>query len=190
MEGTQVSHFRILSRLGSGGMGAVYAAEDLTLGRQVAPKFLSQAMESDSQALERLRREARSASSLNHESICTIYEVGEHEGRHFIAMELLDGTPLDARLSSGPLTMSQVLDIGTQVAEALDAAHQRGIIHRDIKPANIFLTRRGRVKVLDFGLATVHVDRHAAQTVGSTAPDQPRQGDCNGRVHVAGTGAR
>ena len=115
MEGTLVSHYRVGSRLGSGGMGVVYAAEDLTLARQVALKFLSETVEADPQALERLRREARSASALNHESICTIYEIGEHEGRHFISMELLEGTPLDARLRSGALAVPELLDIGIQV---------------------------------------------------------------------------
>ncbi len=206
--GQTLGHYRILDQLGAGGMGVVYRAQDLKLGRQVALKVLPAGSASNDETVERFRREARTASALNHPNICTIYGFDEQDGQLYFAMELLDGDPLDRKLSGKPLDLRQVLDIAGQVADALDAAHTEGILHRDVKPANIFLTRRGPVKVLDFGLAKLAPDfrrpaRHldasnetrvpehftsvAGTTVGTVAymsPEQARGEDVDPRTDL------
>jgi serine/threonine protein kinase/TolA-binding protein len=206
--GQSLGHYKILDQLGAGGMGVVYRAQDTKLGRQVALKVLPTGNTATDESVERFRREARTASSLNHPNICTIYGFDEHHGQLYLAMELLDGEPLDRRLSGRPLDLRHMLDIATQVADALDAAHAEGILHRDVKPANIFLTRRGPVKVLDFGLAKLspeyrrrsgqldaknetHVPEHFTSAVGTTvgtiaymSPEQARGDDVDPRTDL------
>jgi serine/threonine protein kinase/TolA-binding protein len=206
--GQTLGHYKILDQLGAGGMGVVYRAQDTKLGRQVALKVLPMGNTSSEEAVERFRREARTASSLNHPNICTIYGFDEHQGQLYLAMELLDGEPLDRRLSGRPLDLRLLLEIAAQVADALDAAHAEGILHRDVKPANIFITRRGPVKVLDFGLAKLapeyrrsgrHLDaghdtsppEHFTSVVGTTvgtiaymSPEQARGDEIDPRTDL------